>query len=54
MVQEKDTAPQQSNLLVHLPDTNACFNQDSVEAVHAALKELDTEWSKATLKLING
>ena len=33
---------------------NACFNQDSVEGVHAALRELDSEWSQATLKLMNG
>lgn len=53
-VQEKDTPPQQSDLLLHLPEMNACFNQDSVEAIHASLKELDNEWSQATLKLMNG
>jgi len=54
MAQEKDTPPQQSDLLLHLPEINACFNQDSVEAIHASLKELDNEWSQAALKLMNG
>ena len=53
-MQEKDTPPQQSDLLLHLPEMNACFNQDSVEAIHASLKELDNEWSQATLKLMHG
>ncbi|KAL0044674.1 hypothetical protein WJX82_005007 [Trebouxia sp. C0006] len=52
--EEKDTPPQQSDLLLHLPEMNACFNQDSVEAIHASLKELDNEWSEATLKLMSG
>lgn len=54
LLQEKDTPPQQSDLLLHLPEMNACFNKDSLEAIHAALQELDNEWSQATLKLMNG
>lgn len=53
-MQEKDTAPQQSNLLLRLPEMSACFNRDSVEDVYTALQELDTEWSQATLKLMHG
>ena len=53
-VQDQDSAPQQSDLLLRLPEMNACFNKDSVEDVYTALKELDTEWGQATLKLLNG
>ena len=53
-MQEQDSAPQQSDLLLRLPEMNACFNQDSVEDIYTALKELDTEWSQATLKLLTG
>lgn len=53
-IQEQDNAPQQSDLLLRLPEMNACFNKDSVEDIYTALKELDTEWSQATLKLMTG
>ena len=53
-MQDQDAAPQQSDLLLRLPEMNACFNQDSVEDIYTAVKELNTEWSKATLKLLNG
>lgn len=53
-LQEQASAPQQSDLLLRLPEMNACFNQDSVEDIYTALKELDTEWSQATLKLLTG
>ena len=54
VMQEKDVPPQQSDLLLHLPQMNACFNQDSVGAIHSSLKELNNDWSQATLKLLNG
>lgn len=54
MVQDQDSALQQSDLLLRLPEMSACFNKDSVEDIYSALKELDTEWSQATLKLLNG
>ncbi|KAL3135650.1 hypothetical protein ABBQ38_006131 [Trebouxia sp. C0009 RCD-2024] len=53
-LEEKDTAPQQSDLLLRLPEMSACFNKDSVEDVYAALQELGTDWSQATLKLLHG
>lgn len=53
-MQDQDSAPQQSDLLLRLPEMNACFNQDSVEDIYTALKELDTEWGEATLKLLKG
>ena len=52
--QEKEAAPQQSDLLLHLPEMNACFGQSSVEDIHASLKQLDNDWSKEALKLMNG
>lgn len=53
-IQEKDTAPQQSDLLLRLPEMSACFNKDSVEDVYVALQELGTDWSQATLQLLHG
>lgn len=53
-LQEKEAAPQQSDLLLHLPEMNACFGQSSVEDIHASLKQLDNDWSKEALKLMNG
>lgn len=53
-MQDQDDAPHQSDLLLRLPEMNACFNKDSVEDIYSALKELDTEWSHATLKLLHG
>lgn len=46
--------PQQSDLLLHLPEMNACFGQSMVEDIHASLKQLDNAWSQEALKLING
>ena len=54
VVQEKQPSPKQSDLLLHLPEMNACFGQNSVEDIHASLKQLNNDWSKEALKLING
>ena len=54
IMQDQDSAPQQSDLLLRLPEMNACFNKDSIEDIYTALKELDSQWSQATLKLLNG
>jgi 3-hydroxyisobutyryl-CoA hydrolase len=46
--------PKQSETLLYLPDINAVFGLDNVEAIYEALQKRNDEWAQQTLKLLKG
>ena len=53
-MQAKVQLPKQSETLLYLPDINAVFGLDSVEAIYEALQKRNDEWSQQTLQLLKG
>eukprot|EP00891_Asterochloris_glomerata_P008803 jgi/Astpho2/8803/Aster-05446 len=49
----REQPPQQTDLLVQLPDINGVFAHDSVEQIHQALEERGDAWAQQTLKLMH-
>ena len=53
LLQAREQPPQQTDLLVQLPDINDVFAHDAVEQIHQALEERGDAWAQQTLNLMH-